>query len=346
MNTAWENLSTSAQEELSGKMLEAARRGDVDYIEAMLDAGVPATMRSNNGAGLVHFLVWEDMLTPGLIRKLESAGASVDDQTNIGETPLHWEVAEGNIMGIWRMLKLGANPNVPTNAGDLSAHFAATRGDAGILRALAMAGARFDVPNHAGKLPRDLVTTEKRADVQACFNEFEQWYEAQQILPDAVKNAKTVPELLACFSGSADRPSAPIAAWEAFPEALAALCAKGESVTTEMVHATEQKGGSGILQEAAKSFALPRVVEALNAQGVQLGGEFLLAPDGGLTLLGEVLTASGDIASLFTEDNWEGQHLRDLRGVLDALPDAARNQITNTHQLTASLSRQKRGVER
>ena len=346
MITPWDQLSTAAQNELSGQMLEAARRGDVDYIEAMLDAGVPATMRSNNGAGLVHFLVWEDMLTPGLIHKLETAGASVDDQTHIGETPLHWEVSEGNIMGIWRMLKLGANPNIPTNAGDLTAHFAVTRGDAGMLRALAMAGARFDVPNNAGKLPRDLVTDEKRTDVKEVFKQFEKWYDTQQILPDAVTQAKTVPELLACFSGASDHPPAPIAAWNAFPDALATLCAQGKPVTAEMVQATERKGGSGILQEAAKSFALPRVVEALNAQGVQLGSDFLLAPDGELTPLGVVLTASGDIASFFTEDNWEGQSLRDLRGVLDALPDAARNQITNTHQLTASLSRQKRGVER
>lgn len=83
-----------------------------------------------------------------------------------------------------------------------------------------------------------------------------------------------------------------------------------------------------------------RVVERLNEQGVQLRTEELLDETGKNPneFLQRVIDR-GCVGALFKKANWAGATQAEVRRMLHALPEAARNSISNTHTLVASLGK-------
>jgi hypothetical protein len=96
---------------------------------------------------------------PEKIAALIKAGVLLDE-TDEGETALHWAVSRRHTEIVVMLLEAGANPNVPDNDGYTPLHDVAEMGDcqpAGImLKALLAAGADTNLREKNGRTPSEL----------------------------------------------------------------------------------------------------------------------------------------------------------------------------------------------
>jgi ankyrin repeat protein len=96
---------------------------------------------------------------PEKIAALIKAGVWLDE-TDEGETALHWAVSRQHTEIVTMLLEAGANPNVPDNDGYTPLHDAAEMGDCSparaMLEALLAAGADPSQQEKNGRTPLDL----------------------------------------------------------------------------------------------------------------------------------------------------------------------------------------------
>ena len=82
------------------------------------------------------------------------------DETDEGETALHWAVSRRHVEIVTMLLDAGANPNVPDNDGYTPLHDVAEMGDCPpartMLEALLTAGADLNWREKNGRTPSDL----------------------------------------------------------------------------------------------------------------------------------------------------------------------------------------------
>ena len=102
----------------------------------------------------------------------------------------------------------------------------------------------------------------------------------------------------------------------------------------------ENRDGVSFLENALGHAPAHIFVPALNASGIRIQGDLLLDKKTGKpTPLYEAAMGRGELAALFTEQNWQGATQSDLRNVVHALPEKLRATIPNLHTLTARLQR-------
>ena len=89
-------------------------------------------------------------------------------------------------------------------------------------------------------------------------------------------------------------------------------------------------------------------VEALVNSSAKLRADVLLDDAGEPTALYQAIINAGQDAvnAMFRGENWEGADKKELTDVLNALPDALRDEIPNKQALLANTSRQARAVGR
>lgn len=110
---------------------------------------------------------------PEKIAALIKAGVWLDE-TDEGETALHWAVSRRLPMIVIMLLGAGANPNVPDNDGYTPLHDVAEMGDCRPARAMAAAllaaGADPSRPEKSGRTPSDLAESKGYAGAEFSDN--------------------------------------------------------------------------------------------------------------------------------------------------------------------------------
>jgi len=132
-------LPIEAQE--GAPVADAARRGDVDHVRALLREGADVNAALGDGMTALHWA--SEQGSAELIGVLVTAGASVESATRIGAyRPLHIASRNAHADAVRALIEGGADVNAATTpAGSTPLHMASASGDADVVRALIAAGA-------------------------------------------------------------------------------------------------------------------------------------------------------------------------------------------------------------
>ena len=124
----------AAYESEKRALLEAAKRGDLEGVERLLDAG--ADVNYQDGGDYTALMGAASRGHNAIVERLLTAGADVHLEDEYGKTALKWAVHRGCAGAVKRLLAAGAKVNL--NAEMVGA---ASRGYAGVVRCLLVAGA-------------------------------------------------------------------------------------------------------------------------------------------------------------------------------------------------------------
>ena len=155
-------LAASADE----RLLAAARDGQVEIVESLLERG--ADVNAARGDGLTALHLAAEGGHQAMAEALVAAGAAVDAGTRIGGyTPLHVAARAGHGAVVLRLLEAGADPNArTTNSGVTALHLAAgATGGRSAVAALLDHGADPNAQEgSAGQTPLIFAAAANRAD--------------------------------------------------------------------------------------------------------------------------------------------------------------------------------------
>ncbi len=122
---------------------DAAQRGDLEAVRALLRDGADANAAQNDGMTALHWAASRNEAE--MARALLYAGAAVHATTRLGGyTPLHLAARAGHAAVAGILLEAGADPNQFTTTGATAAHFAAEADAGAVTAALLAHGADVD----------------------------------------------------------------------------------------------------------------------------------------------------------------------------------------------------------
>jgi len=125
---------------------DAAERGDLEAVRALLRDGADANGAQADGTTALHWAAINDDVD--IVEVLLYAGATVKPITRLGGyTPLHLSSRSGHGDVVRALLIGGADANRFTNTGVTALHFAAQSNSAESIRALIEHGAEVDAPD-------------------------------------------------------------------------------------------------------------------------------------------------------------------------------------------------------
>lgn len=141
----------------------AVAREDPARMAALLDAGVPAGVRSRDGMAPLH---WAVGVQDGarLAALLLERGSPVDVRSDEGATPLMNAVQDGSLAMAAFLLDHGADPGAADERGFTALHRAAEMGRPELVRLLLDRGAAPGVEAQ-GHTPRSLATARGHGDI-------------------------------------------------------------------------------------------------------------------------------------------------------------------------------------
>ncbi len=143
--------------DMVGRLIAAARTGDVQAAEALLPFGaVPNALDPRTGEAALTIAAAGGHVA--FARVLLAQGALPDLIDRTGQAPLHAAAAAGAAGVVATLLAAGARPDLqrPTD-GATALHVAMDKGFSSCVAALLDAGARSDLADHAGRCPRDII---------------------------------------------------------------------------------------------------------------------------------------------------------------------------------------------
>ena len=146
--------SLGAQQPFASPVADAAERGDVAAVKALLKEGADVNASQGDGMSALHWAA--DRGDAALAEILLYAGASTSAQTRIGQyTPLHLAGKSGSAAVATALLKAGADVNSrSTNSGVTALHLAAASGNAAVVTVLLDGKADVNAKeNEAGQTP-------------------------------------------------------------------------------------------------------------------------------------------------------------------------------------------------
>jgi len=146
--------SLGAQAPVPSPVADAAERGDVAAVKALLKDGADVNAAQGDGMSALHWAA--DRGNAELAELLIYAGANLSAQTRIGQyTALHLAGKSGSAAVTKALLKAGADVNVrSTNSGVTPLHLAASSGSAETVTVLLDAKADVNAKeNEAGQTP-------------------------------------------------------------------------------------------------------------------------------------------------------------------------------------------------
>lgn len=144
---------------------DAARRGDLAAVRALLAQGEDASAAHGDGMSALHWAA--ERGDAALIETLLEAGAAVNAGTRIGRhTPLHVASAAGQVEAVEMLLAAGADASAATSTGGVTPlHLAATSGRVDSITALLDHGATVDARERTwGQTPLIFAAARDRVD--------------------------------------------------------------------------------------------------------------------------------------------------------------------------------------
>ena len=158
-------LLLSGSVALESPVADAAMRGDLDAVRALLQQGGDVNAAQGDGMTALHWAAERGALD--MAQMLIYAGGSVEAVTRIGAyTPLHLASKTGNAAMIRALIDAGSDPAQGTaSAGATPLHFAAASGSAEAISALLDYGVDVDVREaKAGQTPLIFAASLGRVD--------------------------------------------------------------------------------------------------------------------------------------------------------------------------------------
>lgn len=120
--------------ELQAMALNAARKGDVEMLEPMLQAGMPVNLADEKGNSLLMLASYHGNLEA--TRLLLERGADPEKRNLRNQTPIAGVAFKGNLEVMKLLVAGGADPSVDQGGGRLPIQFAALFGHTEIVRYL------------------------------------------------------------------------------------------------------------------------------------------------------------------------------------------------------------------
>lgn len=130
------------------QLITAARLGDVETIQALLERGDPIDCQLKYGSSAL--MIAASRGHEQVVRLLAAHGAKVNRRNKFGATALLEACEKGHLQVIRALVELGADINMPHNNGNTVLLSATARRDIRVIRALLELGASPDVVNFDG----------------------------------------------------------------------------------------------------------------------------------------------------------------------------------------------------
>ncbi len=136
-------LTAGAATPLEAPVADAAERGDLEEVRALLRRGADVNTAQSDGMTALHWAARNNDVE--IVKTLLYAGATFRATTRLGGyTPLHLASRGGHTEAAEMILEAGADPDVFTSTGVTAMHFAADADAAGVIEALAAHGGDLD----------------------------------------------------------------------------------------------------------------------------------------------------------------------------------------------------------
>ena len=143
---ALEKFSKEEEEKLLSRLLkEAARKGQINTLQRLLELGADREARDDRGYTPLHNAIrWGKI---GIVQRLLEHGADREARDGLGYTPLHNAIRWGNIETVQRLLEHGADREAKDDNGNTPLHVAAASGSSEIFVLLLENGASINSKN-------------------------------------------------------------------------------------------------------------------------------------------------------------------------------------------------------
>ena len=131
---------------LEAPVADAAERGDLEEVRALLRQGADVNTAQNDGMTALHWAAANNDIE--IARTLLYAGAAVRATTRLGGySPLHLASRGGHAEVARLILEAGADPNTFTTTGVTAMHFAADADAGSVVEQLVAHGGNVDAPD-------------------------------------------------------------------------------------------------------------------------------------------------------------------------------------------------------
>ncbi len=127
---------------------KAAFRGDISYMQILLDKGARLDIRGNDGQTVVHAAVVGDSVAA--MQWLKDNGMDLNAQDDRGWTPAFVAASNGNASALQWLLDNGVNQDFRNRSGSTAVHIAAANGKISTLQVLKDNGANLDIRDNVG----------------------------------------------------------------------------------------------------------------------------------------------------------------------------------------------------
>ena len=131
------------------RLADAARRGDIGAVRALLAEGIEVDAPQADGATALAWAAHRDDAATADLLLL--AGADPNAANELGMTPLMLAAENGSAPMVERLLQAGADPNLARPAGGTALMMAARSGSVAVVRRLVAAGADVDAAAAGGQ---------------------------------------------------------------------------------------------------------------------------------------------------------------------------------------------------
>jgi ankyrin repeat protein len=142
---------------LVAQLMDAAQKGDVRALRALLNRGAPLDGRDPAGLSALHVAAMNDRTDA--IRALLEAGADVNARTEIGSTPLMAAARSGAVAAVNELIAAGADVMIANRRGQIAFDFANATEKRGQLKKLLRAAetAQRQSRRRAGPTPGQIL---------------------------------------------------------------------------------------------------------------------------------------------------------------------------------------------
>lgn len=310
-----------------GAMKSAFLNGDVEAFQKAMDAGDNPFYRHQDGETMLHYVISHGKNAAEMVEQLLLQGLDPDTPKDNGETPLLRAVQQGDTASLRVLLDYGADPSAQLDNGFGAYHLLSPETPPTIPRLLYRRGVDAQRRDTKGRTAEEHFAAQAQGFV---FEDFEAWRERQGAVALPIQAGKPAKDILV-LGGPFSRDDVSMASWKHLPGLLHGAKKEKQQLSPQ--------GVAAMVATASDHGLLPQVMEVLHHNGFRLEASMLADAGGNATEVLERLAANRDLCHVFTQENMKGQTVGMVHAYR-ALPEAARGQVGNIHQLRLQCDEQ------